>query len=164
MEHKDTDVALTETQQKSNSFVLSHPFPLSQVSLKLRPNSQAALATRSHSWSRLWAAPLPQKPRTHQSSLAWAMAGYLAGILSEERLQQAWPLRMPMGMCPQESVISPLSERQGLLHHALPLALSQSRTTEPLNSSLIRIKAKAMPCDFCKPQVSPLPYHDSPKH
>lgn len=44
----------------------------------------------------------------------------------------------------------------------LATSLSQSRT-EPLNPSLTRIKAKAMACNFCKPWVSSLPYHDTPK-
>lgn len=89
--NKETDVALTETQPNSNSFVCSHPFPLSHMPLKLRANSQAALTTRSPPWSRLQPAPLPQQPRTHQSSLAQTVAGcfVLAGILCEGCLWHA---------------------------------------------------------------------------
>lgn len=66
---KETDVALTETQPNSNTLVHSHPFPLSHVPLKLKPNSQAALATRSPPWKKLQPAPLPQQPDADQPSL-----------------------------------------------------------------------------------------------
>lgn len=116
MEWTQTDIALTETWPNSNSFVHSHPFPLLHMPLKLRPNSQAALATGSPSRSRLQPVSFPSNHKLISSSLAWTVAGCfaLAGILFEECLWHAWPLHMPTGMHPQESHLIPFRKTRSL--------------------------------------------------